>query len=297
MAVKTVAILSPGEMGAAVGEVLRESGLEVITCLEGRGEQTRRRAGECGFGIVSDLEEMAGRADLVLSILVPAEAASVARSVARAIKASDARPTYADCNAVSPQTASSLEPLIIEAGGTFADAGIIGGPPRDGYAPRFYASGPGASTLAELDGRGIDVVHVGGGSGRASAIKMCYAAMTKGATALQTALLVAALRLGVYEELRDEFLTSQRPAFNRIEESVKRLPSVAYRWIGEMEEIAATFESVDVTPDFHRGAADVFRLVAGSGLGKQDGPEASGIYDAIKLLADAVDTADSTNVA
>ena len=105
MAVKTVAILSPGEMGAAVGEVLRESGLEVITCLEGRGEQTRRRAGECGFGIVSDLEEMAGRADLVLSILVPAEAAKVARSVARAIKASDMRPTYADCNAVSPQTA------------------------------------------------------------------------------------------------------------------------------------------------------------------------------------------------
>ena len=269
MAVKTVAILSPGEMGAAVGKVLRESELEVITCLEGRSEQTRRRAGECGFSIVSNLEEMAIRADLVLSILVPAEAAEVARSVACAMQASDARPTYADCNAVSPQTAGALEPLITEAGGTFADAGIIGGPPREGYAPRFYASGPGASTLAELEGRGIDVVQVGGGSGRASAIKMCYAAMTKGTTALQTALLVAAVRLGVYEELRDELLLSQRQTFDRIEASVKRLPSVAYRWIGEMEEIAATFESVDVTPDFHRGAADVFRLVAGSSLGKE----------------------------
>ena len=150
MAVKTVAILSPGEMGAAVGKVLHESGLEVITCLEGRSEQTRRRAGECGFAVVSDLEEIAGSADLILSILVPAEAAEVARSVACAMQASDARPTYADCNAVSPQTARALEPLITEAGGTFADAGIIGGPPRDGYAPRFYASGPGASTLAEL---------------------------------------------------------------------------------------------------------------------------------------------------
>ena len=224
MTVKTVAIRSPGEMGAAVGKVLGESGLEVITCLEGRGEQTRRRAGECGFGVVSDLEEMTGRADLVLSILVPAEPARVARSVAGALQTSDACPTYADCNAVSPQTAGSLEPLITEAGGTFADAGIIGGPPRHGYAPRFYASGPGASTLAELDGRGIDVVQVGGGSGRASAIKMCYAAMTKGTTALQTALLVAAARLGVYEELSGELLTSQRPAFARIEESVKRLP-------------------------------------------------------------------------
>ena len=121
--------------------------------------------------------------------------------------------------------------------------------------------------------------------------------MTKGTTALQTALLVAAVRLGVYEELRDELLLSQRQTFDRIEASVKRLPSVAYRWIGEMEEIAATFESVDVTPDFHRGAADVFRLVDGSSLGKEDGPEAAGIYDAVKLLADAVDGAGSTNVA
>lgn len=296
MSVKTVAILSPGEMGAAVGKVLRESGLEVTTCLEGRGEQTRRRARECGFSIVSDLEELAGSADLILSILVPAEAEGVARSVAHAIAASGSRPTYADCNAVSPQTACSLEPPITEAGGTFADAGIIGGPPRVGYAPRFYTSGPGASTLAELDGRGVEVVQVGGDSGRASAIKMCYAAMTKGTTALQTALLVAAIRLGIYEELRDELLASQRPAFDQIERSVARLPSVAYRWIGEMEEIASTFESVDVTPDFHRGAADVFRLVAGSDMGKEDGSRATGIYDGIKLLADTTDVRGSKSV-
>ena len=295
MSVQAVAILSPGEMGAAVGKVLRESGLEVITCLEGRSEQTRRRAADCGFFAVSDLEELAGGADLILSILVPAEAAEVAASVARAIRATGSRPTYADCNAVSPQTARSLEPLITEAGGTFADAGIIGGPPRDGYAPRFYTSGPGASTLLELDGRGIDVVQIGGNSGRASAIKMCYAAMTKGTTALQTALLVAAIRLGVYEELRDELLASQRPAFDQIELSVKRLPSVAYRWIGEMEEIAATFESVDVTPYFHLGAADVFRLVAGSDLAKEDVPGAIGVHDAIKLLADTIDAFDSKN--
>ena len=296
MAVKTVAILSPGEMGAAVGKVLRESGLEVTTCLEGRGEQTRLRARECGFSIVSDLEELAGTADLILSILVPAEAEKVARSVARAMAASGGRATYADCNAVSPQTTGSLEPLITQAGGTFADAGIIGGPPRDGYAPRFYTSGPGASTLAELDGRGIEVVKVGGESGRASAIKMCYAAMTKGTTALQTALLVAAIRLGVYEELRKEILASQRPAFDQIERSVARLPSVAYRWIGEMEEIAATFESVDVTPDFHRGAADVFRLVAGSDMGKENDVGADEIYDAIKLLAHTTDAGGSKSV-
>ena len=90
MAVKTVAILSPGEMGAAVGNVLRESGLEVLTCLKGRSEATRRRAIQSEFATVSDYEDLARRSDLILSILVPAEATDVAKTVAEAIKASGA---------------------------------------------------------------------------------------------------------------------------------------------------------------------------------------------------------------
>ena len=295
MAVKTVAILSPGEMGAAVGNVLRESGLEVLTCLKGRSEATRRRAIRSEFATVSDYEDLARRSDLILSILVPAEARDVAKTVAEAIKASGARPAYADCNAISPQSAGSLASIVSAAGGTFADAGIIGGPPRDGYAPRFYASGPGASTLAEISGRGIDVIHVGDVSGTASAIKMCYAAMTKGTTALQTALLVAAERLGVYEALRDELLISQRTALEQMEGSVERLPSVAHRWIGEMDEIAAKFEAAGVTPDFHHGAATVFRLVAGSDLGDENRPKYTDLRETIQVLADAIDADGSRN--
>jgi 3-hydroxyisobutyrate dehydrogenase-like beta-hydroxyacid dehydrogenase len=149
---------------------------------------------------------------------------------------------------------------ITDAGGRYVDGGIIGGPPRTGYAPRFYVSGTHRAALLELDGKGIQVMDVGDEIGRASAIKMCYASMTKGINALQTAMMSASARLGVYDELVAELETSQSAALERIEASVQRLPSVAGRWIGEMEEIAATFESVGVTGDFHKGAAAIFRL-------------------------------------
>ena len=144
---------------------------------------------------------------------------------------------------------------------TLVDGGIVGGPPRNGEGPRVYASGSAAHLLGELDGRGIDVVDVGPEIGKASAVKMCYAAMTKGTTALRTALLVAARRLDVYDELIAEMEDSQAAALGAATQGMRRLPTVAYRWIGEMEEIASTFDHVGVTPDFHMGAAQVYREV------------------------------------
>ena len=135
------------------------------------------------------------------------------------------------------------------------------GLPATARAPASYASGEAAHLLGELDGRGIDVVDVGPEIGKASAVKMCYAAMTKGTTALRTALLVAARRLDVYDELIAEMEHSQAAALGAATQGMRRLPNVAYRWIGEMEEIAHTFEHVGVTPDFHTGAAQVFREV------------------------------------
>ena len=268
MAVGTIAILSPGSMGSAVGKVLRESGYDLVTNLDGRSERTRALAEEAGFRAVSGIDSIVEEADLVMSILVPSEAISVAREAAAAMKRTGASPAYADCNAVSPDTARELGGIIEAAGGRFIDAGIIGGPPGSGSPPRFYASGPHEAVIGELDGKGIIVPLLGGDVGRASAIKMCYASLTKGVSALQTAALVAAHRLGLSSELEDEMSSSQANVLAQMQ-SVIGLPGKAFRWVGEMEEIAATFESVGVTGNFHHGAAEIFRMVADSPLGDE----------------------------
>ena len=261
MAVQTVGILSPGEMGAGVGAALGATGLTVLTCLAGRSPASHERARAAGIEDVPDLATLVERCDLILSILVPARARGVAAQVGDAARSAGADTVLADCNAIAPQTVQAMETDLAGSGVTLVDAGIVGGPPRNGQGPRVYASGSAAHLLGELDGRGIDVVDVGPEIGKASAVKMCYAAMTKGTTALRTALLVAARRLEVYDELIAEMGHSQAAALGAATQGMRRLPNVAYRWIGEMEEIASTFEHVGVTPDFHTGAAQVFREV------------------------------------
>ncbi len=261
MAVQTVGILSPGEMGAGVGAALGATGLTVLTCLAGRSPASHERARAAGIEDVSDLATLVERCDLILSILVPARARGMAAQVGDAARSAGADTVLADCNAIAPQTVQAMETDLAGSGVTLVDAGIVGGPPRNGQGPRVYASGSAAHLLGELDGRGIDVMDVGPEIGKASAVKMCYAAMTKGTTALRTALLVAARRLEVYDELIAEMEHSQAAALGAAEQGMRRLPNVAYRWIGEMEEIASTFEHVGVTPDFHTGAAQVFREV------------------------------------
>ena len=262
MTVNTVAILSPGDMGHAVGRALSEHGFEVVSCLDGRSERTRRLAEKGGFRDVPRLEDMVSQADLILSILVPSEAIGVARRVAEAIRATGGGTPFADCNAVSPQSALAMEDMIGKAGGRFIDGSIIGGPPGRGAPPRLYVSGPDSGIVAELDSKGITVRTMGGGIGRASAIKMCYAAGTKGTAALHTALLTAAEALGVSRELAAELRASRPEVYKGMEGQVPGLPISAGRWVGEMEEIAATFDQVGVTPQFHRGAAEIFRLLS-----------------------------------
>ena len=145
-------------------------------------------------------------AEIVLSILVPAQAIALAERIAAALAASGARPLYVDCNAIAPQTTRRIAEIIEGAGARFVDAGIIGPPPKPGTSTtRFYASGEDAGAFARLGDFGLDVRVVGDQPGQASALKMCYAALTKGTTALMTQLSVAAARLGVSEALRAEF--------------------------------------------------------------------------------------------
>ena len=257
----TIGILSPGDMGHTVGDVLRQNGARVITCLEGRSARTRALAEKAGIIDVPTYRQLVTESDLVLSIMVPAQAMSAAAVVADALRGTDTQLIYADCNAIAPQTVRTLGEVLTSAGGTFVDASIIGPPPRTAGATRFYASGPELETFLTLNRYGLDVRPLGDEIGLASAMKMCYASLTKGLTALCTELLTAAEVLGVSDALTAEFRLSQSALFERMEKGLPSMPPKAKRWIGEMEEISATFEHVGLTPKILAGAADMYRLV------------------------------------
>lgn len=284
MSLNTIAILSPGDMGHGVGMALAQRGYEVITCLAGRSQRTRQLAQAAGFADAPSLEDMARRADLIMSILVPAEAERVARSVADALRNAGISRPFADCNAVSPAAAARMASAINAAGGDYIDGGIIGGSPARGAVPNIYVSGPGAAIMDELDGKGVGVPNLGPEIGRASGIKMCYASMTKGTSALRVAMLTAARSLGLYDELVAELAHSQSGALSAMESGVPGLPANAGRWIGEMDEIAATFEAAGVTPRFHEGAAEIFRLLASTPFADES-PET---IDRDRTLADTI---------
>src|SRR5688500_18492529 len=157
-AIQTVAVMSPGDMGHAVGAALRAGGLRVITCLEGRSARSRALAEKAGIDPVADDESLVREADVLLSILVPSEASALAERLAAALTRTGAALLYVDCNAIAPQTVRSTAATIEAAGGRFVDAGIIGGPPRlerPGGGPKVYASGVHAPELARLRDHGL----------------------------------------------------------------------------------------------------------------------------------------------
>jgi 3-hydroxyisobutyrate dehydrogenase-like beta-hydroxyacid dehydrogenase len=233
-------------MGAAIGRRLRDGGLRVVTTLAGRGARTRERAEAAGIEDLATLRAVVAEADVLLSILPPGRALELARAVGR-----DAGPLYVDCNAVSPATALAIGAAV---GDRYADAGIIGAP----STPRLYVAGPHAREVADLP---LDVRVLDGEGAPASALKMCYAALTKGLTALLTESMVAADALGVTGALHAELADSQPGFLRSAEGGVPRMVPKAYRWIAEMEEIAATLAAAGLTPRMLEGAADVYRLV------------------------------------
>ena len=283
MTVKTVGVMSPGDMGSGVGGVLVRSGLRVITSLEGRSEASRSRALEQGIVDVGSLDDVVTASDLILSILVPSEALAFTESVGESIVRTGSQVAFADCNAVSPVTGVKIGEIISAAGGMFIDAGIIGGSPRTGAVPRFYASGEYAMILAELDGKGISVPVMGGGVGRASGLKMVYAALTKGSAALHASTLMTAKSLGLFDDLIRELEESQPATLNAMNR-VNSISAQAFRWIGEMEEIASTFKDAGITPDIHTGAAETFQKISDSTIGH----ERVGTVDQNRTLEDTV---------
>jgi 3-hydroxyisobutyrate dehydrogenase-like beta-hydroxyacid dehydrogenase len=212
---------------------------------------------------------LVGEADILLSILVPAEAMTLAERIARAVRTTRADLLYVECNAIAPQTARQIAEVLEAAGARFVDTGIIGPPPRPGASStRLYASGAHAADFARLSAFGLDVRVVGDRPGDASALKMCYAAITKGTTALMTELSIAAERLGVGAALREEFALSQGAMLERMHRAVPAMVPKAHRWVGEMREIAKTFEACGLTPLTFEGAAAIYADVAATPLGR-----------------------------
>lgn len=288
MEIHAVGLLSPGDMGHVVGQLLLSRGMPVITCLKGRSARTRKLAKKAGVEDVETYERLVQNSDLILSILVPSEAENAAKVVAQALRSSKEKVVYVDCNAIAPETAKAIGNIISEAGSLFVDAGIIGSPPRREGATRFYASGKDAKEFEKLRKYGLDVRIAGSEVGQASGLKMCYAALTKGIAALSTELLVAAQRMGLYKALISEFQLSQIERYVSMEQGLPSMPTKAKRWVGEMEEIAKTFEDVGLTPKIYQGAADIYRFVGETKLADET-PETLNrsrrLFEMIEVLA------------
>jgi 3-hydroxyisobutyrate dehydrogenase-like beta-hydroxyacid dehydrogenase len=281
----TVAIVSPGDMGQAVGALLAHGGCRVVVTLAGRSSRTRALAQKAALTEVATLRDLVREADILLSIVPPASALDVAHEVASALLATRTRVVFVDCNAIAPATVRQVAETIAPTGSGLVDVGIVGGPPRDASSPRLYASGPDRGRLAALVAAGLDVRVLGGEIGEASAVKMCYAALTKGTTAIATELLVAARRLGVYQNVVEAFAESEQ--LRQRTAGVATMTGKAHRWIAEMEEIARTFNDVGLTPRLFEGAADVYRAVAASPLGGER-PETLDTSRGLEATVDAL---------
>jgi 3-hydroxyisobutyrate dehydrogenase-like beta-hydroxyacid dehydrogenase len=245
-----VGLLHPGEMGAAIGAVLRERGIEVLWASDGRGEATASRAEAAGLIDAGTVAELARRSSVVLSVCPPHAAADVAASVG------DFRGVFVDANAISPAATRRIAATFER----FVDGGIVGGPPSSSDGPRLYVSGADAAAVRDLfAGTPVDARILSGEIGDASALKMVYAAWTKGTAALLLAIREVARHEGVDEALLAEWRESIPELEARLASAERSAEAKGWRWVAEMEEIAATFEAADAPPGFHLAAAEVFR--------------------------------------
>jgi len=265
----TIGVMSPGDMGQAVAQQLQTAGFEVVTALGGRSERTRELGRAAGLTDLVTLEALVERADMVLSIMNPASAAQFARQLADAMVSSGQRPLFLDCNALAPESKRELQTIMEAAGARMLDVGIIGPPPRGRAAPRLYVSGAGAEAALELAGPQLLFRIAGPAIGDASAVKMCFAALGKGAQALAAQTLIAAARYGVTDAVVAEYLTLTRGVHEFAMDQLPKMTPKAYRWAPEMREIALAFEAVGLPRSTFDGIAEMYDFIAQTGLGRE----------------------------
>ncbi len=267
--IRKVGLMSPGDMGQALAIQIQAEGLNVYTALEHRSERTRALAREAKLTDVDTLARLVTECDVVLSVINPGAALDFAREVADALRATGSHTLIVDCNAIAPDTVREVAGVIKGAGGRFLDAGIIGPPPRGTAKTNLYVSGPGAADLEQLAGPQLVVHVISDRIADASALKMCYGALNKGTQALWLDVLIAAQRLGVDGLLEEQLRQSRVDLYGWALGQFPVMPPKAYRWVPEMLEISKTLATAGITPKMFQGAADVYRFVAATPLGKE----------------------------
>ena len=280
----TIAVIAPGAMGSGIARRLVENGARVLTNIEGRSKQTVARAQAAGM-VPANLAEIAA-ADLVLSIVPPAQAVSLAQTLAPVLRAGKTKAAYIDCNAINPETMKKVATALADTGCEVIDGSIIGGPPVPGSAgPALYVSGDQNHRADILGGLGLRLRRIDGPLGAASALKMVYGGMNKGTIALQAAMLLAAERAGCAESLRQEFAESSPQVLARMSRSIPDMYPKAYRWVAEMQEIAEFLGPNDPAAEIFRANAEIFIRMAED---RKEGGDLAKILDGI--IADRGET-------
>ena len=255
---QTIGLLHPGEMGAAVGRGLTEQGHTVLWVSEDRSPATAQRAEAAGLTDAGSLGALLGRAEVVLSVCPPQAAQAVAADVAKGGFSG----LFMDANAIAPRTVRAVAATVTQAGATFVDGGIIGPPPQPGanHGPRLYLAGAGSETVAALfTGTAVTTCLVDGEAGAASAVKMAYAAWTKGSAALMLAARALARTQRVEGTLLAEWGASQPQLSARVEAAAQSAAAKGWRWDPEMNEIALAMADAGLPDGFHLAAAEVYR--------------------------------------
>jgi 3-hydroxyisobutyrate dehydrogenase-like beta-hydroxyacid dehydrogenase len=261
MAGQRIGILHPGQMGVVVAVSAQNSGSEVLWASEDRSSATRERASQAGLRDTGTLTKLCELCPVIVSVCPPEFAEEIAEQVARR----SYQGIYVDANAIDPDRTQRIARRLEEHGAQFVDGGIIGpptilGPPTVARNRTWlYLAGEHAASLAPHFSSGpLEIEVLAGGIGRASALKMCFAAYSKGSVALAYAVLAAAERLDVLEDLKRQWNRSG-PSLPELEREISRAVPKAWRFVAEMHEIAATFESAGLPPEFHQAAAEIFR--------------------------------------
>lgn len=261
----TVAVVAPGEMGAAVAARLGERGVKVTTSLAGRSSASVARAQRAGMVPAADDDALIDGADFFLSICPPGEAVAVAKRLAPALTRAGRKPVYVDCNAVSPATALTIGAVLAPTGCSYVDGGIIGPPPpanATGTGTRIYVSGAAANEVARLSEFGVPFPVLDGPIGAASALKMSYGGITKGFTAVAVAMVLGADRAGSADALYKELALSQPELLAWLSRQVPRMYPKAYRWVAEMEEISHFLDDGTPGSDMFANVARLYQVIA-----------------------------------
>ena len=260
MSTQTIGVLHPGAMGVTVGASVKAGGSRVIWASEGRSKATRDRADKAGLEDIGSLSGLVRSSDAIISVCPPHAAVDVAREVIRI----GFDGIYADVNAVSPATARKIMQIVTSSKAGYVDGGIIGPPAHEPGRTRLYLSGQQADKIEPLFAKGnMDAIMIGEEPGAASALKMCYAAWTKGSSAMLLAIRALAEAEGVSEALLNEWNKSQPGLEARSEAASAAAAPKAWRFVGEMEEIASTFKEAGLPDLFHLGAAALYKRLEG----------------------------------